>query len=49
MSKTEIKECRCRLTELVDAAKEKNPILTKSVLKKWDDDKIDNKKMLFSL
>lgn len=46
---TDIKECRCRLTELIDAAKEKNPILTEAVLKKWMDGKIHNKKMLFSL
>lgn len=44
-----MKECRCRLNELIDTAREKNPILTETILKKWNDGRIHNKKMLFSL
>lgn len=47
---TDIKECRCKLPELINAAKEKDPTKADAIMKKYMSSKrISNKWMLFSL
>lgn len=49
MSKTDIKECKCRLNELVDTAYEKDPIKTKDTLDSYEANQIRNKDLVFAL